>query len=46
MLEPTREQRTKRSQKATKGSEDYPKISGRNTRGREREIEDAASEIN
>ena len=45
-LEPTREQRTKRSQKATKGPEDHPKISRRNTRGREREIEDAASENN
>ena len=46
VLEPTREERTKRSRKATKGPEDHPKTSRRNTRGREREIEDAASEIN
>ena len=36
-LEPTREQRPKRPQKATKGPEDHPKISRRNTRGRERD---------
>ena len=46
MLEPTMEERTKRSQAATKGTEYHPKISRRNTRGREREIEDAAIEIN
>ena len=34
--EPTGEQKPKRSEKATKGPEDHPKISRRNTREREK----------